>query len=86
MAQVRFIGPEPHIVPWLGPEFTVEPDQVVTVPDRDFDAYVCQPHLWEPVEEPRTPAPGPDPLSAAAPRRAPRSSTRAGTAGTEGGE
>ncbi len=57
MARVRLIGPEPVTVPELG-ESVVQPDEVVEVPDARFDAYVCQPHTWEPVEEPQ-PAPAP---------------------------
>ncbi|AKN71230.1 hypothetical protein QR97_27905 [Streptomyces sp. PBH53] len=52
MARVRFIGPEPVTVPELGGR-TVEPDEVVEVPDGRFEGYVCQPGTWEPVEEPR---------------------------------
>lgn len=51
MAQVRFVGAEPHHVPWLGR--TVEPDEVVTVPDGQFESYVCQPLSWQAVEEPK---------------------------------
>ncbi|MET7475063.1 hypothetical protein ABZT17_11980 [Streptomyces sp. NPDC005648] len=52
MARVRFIGPEPVRVPELG-DRTVEPDEVVKVPDERFDGYVCQPAAWEAVEEPK---------------------------------
>ena len=31
---------------------TVEPDEVVEVPDERFEGYVCQTANWEPVEEP----------------------------------
>lgn len=51
MARVRFIGPEPVVVPELGDRF-VEPDTVVEVPDDRFDGYVCQPGTWEAVEDP----------------------------------
>ncbi|MEU3426594.1 hypothetical protein [Streptomyces gardneri] len=51
MARVRFIGSEPVTVPELGSR-TVQPDQVVEVPDDRFDGYVCQTTTWEPVEEP----------------------------------
>lgn len=51
MARVRFIGPEPVTVPELGSR-TVEPDEVVEVPDERFDGYVCQLGTWESVEEP----------------------------------
>lgn len=56
MARVRFIGAEPHIVPELG-DRPVTPDEIVTIPDSRWDGYVCQPHLWESVEEPAAPAP-----------------------------
>ena len=56
MARVRYIGPEPVTVPELG-DRTVEPDQVVEVPDGRFDGYVCQTAVWEPIEEPRDRAP-----------------------------
>ena len=51
MAKVRLIAAEPRIVPWLDSK-TVQPDQVVEVPDEQFDAYVCQLAVWESVEEP----------------------------------
>lgn len=53
MASVRLIAPEPRIVPWLGPEVVVQPDQVVEVPDAHADAYTCQPDVWELVGEPK---------------------------------
>ncbi|MER7046780.1 hypothetical protein [Streptomyces jumonjinensis] len=53
MARVRFLGPEPVTVPELGAR-TVQPDEVITVPDDRYDGYVCQPTAWEPVEEPKT--------------------------------
>lgn len=56
MAKVRFLGSEPHIVAELG-ERRVEPDEVVTVPDERFGAYLLTPSLWEAVEEPKTAAP-----------------------------
>jgi hypothetical protein len=62
VAKVRFCGPEPHMVPWLGGR-TVQPDEVVEVPDKDFAAYVCQPALWQGVEEPK-------PAAEAAPKAA----------------
>ncbi len=52
MARVRFIGPETVRVPELG-ERTVEPDEVVEVPDERFEGYVCQTTNWEAVEEPK---------------------------------
>lgn len=54
MARVRLIGPEPVTVPELGGR-TVQPDEVVEVPDGRFDAYVCQPTTWESVDEPKAP-------------------------------
>lgn len=54
MAKVRLIAPEERRVPWLGR--TVQPDEVVDVPDRQFDAYVCQAGTWQAVEEPKPPA------------------------------
>ncbi|MFJ4974210.1 hypothetical protein ACIP6X_02465 [Streptomyces coeruleorubidus] len=52
MARVRFIGPEPVTVPELAGR-AVQPDEVVEVPDERYDGYVCQPTLWEAVEEPK---------------------------------
>lgn len=52
MAKVRFVGPEPVTVPELGSR-TVEPDEVVEVPDERFEGYVCQSANWEAVEEPK---------------------------------
>jgi hypothetical protein len=51
MARVRLVGPEPVAVPELAGR-TVEPDEIVEVPDDRFDAYVCQPQTWESIEEP----------------------------------
>lgn len=51
MARVRFLGPEPVTVPELNGR-SVQPDEVVEVPDERFEAYVCQPTNWEAVEEP----------------------------------
>jgi hypothetical protein len=31
---------------------TVQPDEVVEVPDSRYAGYVCQPQTWESVEEP----------------------------------
>lgn len=58
MARVRYIGPEPVTVPELGR--TVQPDEMVDVPDGRFDGYVCQPLTWESVQEPQD-KPGPAP-------------------------
>lgn len=52
MAKVRFLGSEPHYVPEAGDRL-VEPDEVVTVPDDRFDAYLLNPDQWEAVEEPK---------------------------------
>ncbi|MGW6210936.1 hypothetical protein [Streptomyces sp. NPDC055109] len=54
MARVRLIGPETVTVPELGRE--VQPDEVVEVPDDRYEGYVCQPAMWEAVEEPKAPA------------------------------
>lgn len=54
MARVRYLGHEQVTVPELGR--TVEPDEVVEVPDERFEGYACQPSNWEVVEEPKTPA------------------------------
>lgn len=53
MARVRYLGPEQATVPELNR--TVEPDEVVEVPDERFEGYVCQTTLWETVEEPKSP-------------------------------
>jgi hypothetical protein len=71
VAKVRLIAAEPRVVPWLGAQTTVQPDQVVTVPDAQFEAYVCQSEVWEPVEEPTEPDPEPAP----APRPARKTTT-----------
>lgn len=63
MARVRFVGPEQVTVPELAR--TVEPDEVVEVPDERFEGYVCQPANWEPVEEPKQSAPTPAKKTAA---------------------
>lgn len=52
MARVRYIGAEPVTVPELGSR-TVQPDEIVEVPDQRFEGYVCQPSTWEGVEEPK---------------------------------
>lgn len=52
MARVRYVGAETVTVPELGGR-SVEPDEVIEVPDDRYDGYVCQPGVWEPVEEPR---------------------------------
>lgn len=63
MARVRFVGPEQVTVPELGR--TVEPDEIVEVPDARFEAYACQPANWESVEEPKESAPVPAKKTAA---------------------
>jgi hypothetical protein len=55
MARVRFIGPEPVTVPELGSR-TVNPDEVVEVPDERYDGYVCQTTNWKAIDEPGAPA------------------------------
>lgn len=52
MARVRYIGAEPVTVPELGSR-TIEPDQVVEVPEARFEGYACQSQTWEIVEEPK---------------------------------
>ncbi|MFF1843052.1 hypothetical protein ACFVW9_15065 [Streptomyces sp. NPDC058217] len=52
MARVRYIGAEPVTVPELG-DRSVQPDEMVEVPDARFDGYVCQTATWEAVEEPK---------------------------------
>ncbi|TXS36926.1 hypothetical protein [Streptomyces sp. OR43] len=67
MARVRYIGAEPVTVPELGSR-VIQPDEVVQVPDDRFEGYVCQPQVWEGVEEPKVseaPAPGLKKISAA---------------------
>jgi hypothetical protein len=56
MARVRYIGAEPVTVPELGSR-TVQPDEMVEVPDSRFDGYVCQTATWEAVEEPKADQP-----------------------------
>ncbi|MDX3343708.1 hypothetical protein PV409_37800 [Streptomyces sp. ME02-6979.5a] len=60
MARVRYIGAGPVTVPELGSR-TVQPDEVVEVPDDRFEGYVCQPRTWEAVEDPKSAVP-PAPL------------------------
>ncbi|MEU8713617.1 hypothetical protein [Streptomyces sp. NPDC048663] len=61
MARVRYLGHEQVTVPELGR--TVEPDEIVDVPDDRFEGYVCQPANWEPIEDP---APAEEPAAPAA--------------------
>ncbi|MFF1348509.1 hypothetical protein ACFVZJ_21440 [Streptomyces sp. NPDC058322] len=56
MARVRYIGAEPVTVPELGSR-TIQPDEVVEVPDARFEGYLCQPQTWESVEEPKADPP-----------------------------
>lgn len=51
MARVRYIGAEPATVPELGK--TVQPDELVEVPDDRYEGYVCQPSTWKSVDEPK---------------------------------
>ncbi|EGX60093.1 hypothetical protein SZN_09231 [Streptomyces zinciresistens K42] len=74
MARVRYIGPGAVTVPELGGR-TVEPDEVVEVPDRRFDGYVCQVSVWEAVEEP---APDGGPKAAPVKKTAARPQTKEG--------
>lgn len=66
MARVRFLGPEQVNVPELGR--TVEPDQIVEIPDERFEGYACQPSNWEVVEEPKSRATEATPAAEAAPK------------------
>ncbi|MFM9542324.1 hypothetical protein [Streptomyces turgidiscabies] len=50
MARVRYLGPEPVTVPELGR--TVEPDEIVEVPDERYWGYACQTTNWEEVSPP----------------------------------
>jgi hypothetical protein len=63
MARMRYLGHEQVTVPELGR--TVEPDEIVEVPDARFEGYACQPTNWEVVEEPKAPAPTAKKTSAA---------------------
>jgi hypothetical protein len=65
MARVRYIGAEPVTVPELGSR-TVQPDEMVEVPDARFDGYVCQTATWEAVEEPKADQPAPKKMTTAA--------------------
>lgn len=56
MARVRYIGVEPVTVPELG-DRSVQPDEMVEVPDARYAGYVCQTATWEPVEEPKVDQP-----------------------------
>jgi hypothetical protein len=53
MAKIRNVSGEDLVVPWLGHR-VVKADETVDVPDKDYDAYVCQPDTWEGVGEPKT--------------------------------
>ena len=66
MARVRFIGAEPVTVPELG-DRSIQPDELVEVPDHRFDGYVCQPATWEAVEEPKADQPKKTTAAKAAP-------------------
>ncbi|MCX5112210.1 hypothetical protein OOK13_40255 [Streptomyces sp. NBC_00378] len=65
MARVRYIGAEPVTVPELGSK-TIQPDEVVEVPDARFEGYLCQPQTWESVEEPKADLPTPKKMTTAA--------------------
>ena len=64
MARVRYIGAEPVTVPELGNR-TIQPDELIEVPDARFDGYVCQPATWAAVDEPKTDEAAPKKLPAA---------------------
>lgn len=53
MAKIRMVAASERRVPGLGGR-TVQVDEVVTVPDAEFESYVCQAEIWQPVEEPET--------------------------------
>lgn len=76
MARVRYIGAEPVTVPELGSR-TVQPDEMVEVPDARFDGYVCQPATWEGIEEPKDETP-PAPLKKSTPAVKAASSSKEG--------
>ncbi|WP_406004431.1 hypothetical protein [Streptomyces sp. NBC_00987] len=65
MARVRYIGAEPVTVPELGSK-TIQPDEVVEVPDGRFEGYLCQPQTWESVEEPKADLPAPKKMTTVA--------------------
>ncbi|MET9088144.1 hypothetical protein ABZX77_40745 [Streptomyces sp. NPDC004237] len=50
MARVRYLGHEQVTVPELGR--TVEPDEIVDVPDERYWGYACQSANWEEIEPP----------------------------------
>lgn len=56
MARVRYIGAEPVTVPELG-DRTVQPDEMVEVPDARWEGYVGQTATWEAVDEPKADQP-----------------------------
>ncbi|MFB7219340.1 hypothetical protein [Streptomyces sp. NPDC056227] len=64
MARVRYIGAEPVTVPELGNR-TVQPDEMVEVPDARWEGYVGQTATWEAVEEPKADQPAPKKMTAA---------------------
>ncbi|PVD01346.1 hypothetical protein [Streptomyces sp. CS014] len=79
MARVRYIGAEPVTVPELG-DRTVQPDEIVEVPDARFDGYVCQPTAWEAVEDPKK---DPEPETPPAPLKKTPSAVKAAVAPKE---
>jgi hypothetical protein len=74
MARVRYIGAEPVTVPELG-DRTVQPDEMVEVPDARWEGYVGQTATWEAVDEPKADQPTPKKTTTAA---------KAATSRTEG--
>ncbi|MEU5077103.1 hypothetical protein AB0G76_36975 [Streptomyces asoensis] len=50
MARVRYLGAETATVPELGR--TVEPDEIVEVPDERYWGYACQTANWEEIQPP----------------------------------
>lgn len=51
MAKVRNVSGMALSVPWLGRD--VADEQVVDVPDEDYDAYVVQVGVWRSVQAPK---------------------------------
>ena len=77
MARVRYIGAEPVTVPELG-DRTVQPDEMVEVPDARWEGYVGQTATWEAVDEPKADQP------AATKKTTTTTAAKAATSRTEG--
>ncbi|ARF75682.1 hypothetical protein B7C62_28070 [Kitasatospora albolonga] len=76
MARVRYVGRDPVTVPELGGR-SIQPDEMVEVPDDRYDGYVCQPGTWEAVEDPKPSAPAAKKATPAA-KSAPGSTSKEG--------